>query len=221
MAIIWGPHPEVVRLLLERGAPLDEYCGCDGVHATALHLALERRNEKNEEIIKILLEHGASMERYGDSGPALYKALWSVSRVKLLLERGANAEKSIDLYGSMLEGYVTQPRNANLLYSAMGLRHPRALGRRKRRRRGGAEEEKRVLPRWQEDEESKAHSREVMGLLLAYGASKQATLDLISAHLPAFAEAAAYTEEEFMDTVQRMMKEAEERVPVKPETTKA
>ncbi|KAJ7752901.1 hypothetical protein B0H16DRAFT_1887070 [Mycena metata] len=64
------------------------------------------------EMIKLLLEHGANLEAHGHYGTALGFAV-----------HYADATVTVPLF-VLLDGGPPRPHKANLLYIALGLRHP-------------------------------------------------------------------------------------------------
>ncbi|KAJ7232816.1 ankyrin repeat-containing domain protein [Mycena rebaudengoi] len=175
---------KMVTLLLDHGAHIDAHCGCDGVSENALHTSCANGDL---EIVDLLLVRGAQIERRGHYGGALGFAVHykQFDIVKRLLAKGADATVVVPLY-VLLEGGPPPPLSAELLYLAMGLRAPTS----KRER-----------------------ERQLMALLLAHGTSKDATLARISKYLKALADEVERTEEEFLQVVQEMIKEAEDAVP--------
>ncbi|KAJ7706542.1 ankyrin repeat protein, partial [Mycena metata] len=59
---------EMMKLLLDHGAPVDGVFGCDGASETALHCAC---STGHVEMIDLLIEHGADLEAQGHYGTAL------------------------------------------------------------------------------------------------------------------------------------------------------
>ncbi|KAJ7486572.1 ankyrin repeat protein, partial [Mycena latifolia] len=88
---------DMMRLLLQRGAPVDSKFGCDGCSESALHVACA---SGHMEMIQLLLDHGANLERTGHYGTALGFAVHyhKLDVVKFLLERGADASVTAPLY---------------------------------------------------------------------------------------------------------------------------
>lgn len=202
---------EVVQLLLKRGAPVEDPPSGRGAHVSALHKAVYR---KNLYIVQALLDHGAIVDRHGNDGMPLTYAVQTldVPMVKLLLENGAQAEREVVLYQHLLiEGHIIQPINTNLLYEAMKLNHPVLLWSDRMLVKSN-------FPRWKQEEEQKSKSRETMGLLLAYGASKENTMQILSTYSAEHAKVAGRTEEEFLKMTQQMFREAEEKLWMRPET---
>ncbi|KAJ7896079.1 ankyrin repeat-containing domain protein [Mycena olivaceomarginata] len=113
-----------VRLLLDRGADIDAKYGCDGWSLLPLHEACRCGYL---ELVSLLLERGANMELRGHHGTALGFAFLArqMDVIKLLLQKGAKAEVSVPLNGGWMCGGPPKPYEANLLYVALGLRHPR------------------------------------------------------------------------------------------------
>ncbi|KAJ6481080.1 ankyrin repeat-containing domain protein [Mycena sanguinolenta] len=187
---------ETMKLLLNHGAPIDAKLGSD---ETALHSACWMGHL---EMAELLLERGANIECSGHYGNALGFAVArrNPAMVKLLLDKGADATVTVPL---SRHRYNLPPHNASLLYDAMGLWRP---SKRNRWARQNSPE------RWQAVPLSDK-TRELMGLLLAHGASKETTMATISEHLTALANEAQYTEQEFLDAIAAMFKEAEDAIP--------
>ncbi|KAJ7502526.1 ankyrin repeat-containing domain protein [Mycena galericulata] len=193
---------EMVTLLLDHGAPIDDPFGCDGCSETALHYACAGGDLAT---VELLLARGASVQLDGHIGPALGFAVRSghLEVAKCLLRKGADATITVPLF-AFLDGAPPPPLHANLLYVAMGLRHP--LFATLRRRAG------RELSRW-EGLPLDENTKQLMALLLAHGASKDEAMSTISRHLPALANAAGYTDEDFLEMVNGMIREAEDAIP--------
>jgi hypothetical protein len=109
--------------------------------------------------------------------------------IKLLLQKGAKAEVSVPLNGGWMCGGPPKPYKANLLYVALGLRHPRG--------------------RYSPEPPPEEGRKERIALLLAYKASKNETMKIIFEYLKPLAEAAETTEKELLGLVQTRFKEAE------------
>jgi ankyrin repeat protein len=195
---------EMMKLLLNHGAPIDDTFGSEGCRENALHCAC---SIAHMEMIHLLLERGADPERRGHYGSALGFAVHhrNLDVVKLLLNKGADATVTVPLF-ILFVGGPPRPHKANLLYLAMGLRAP--VSDNPRRRMWGDKIPTRWegLPLWQ-------GNKELMALLMAHGASKDAAMDTISNHLTALAKEAHHTEEEYLEVVGKMLKEAEDAVP--------
>ncbi|KAJ7486577.1 ankyrin repeat-containing domain protein [Mycena latifolia] len=198
-------HLNMMRLLLQHGAPVDSKFGCDGYNRSALHVACA---SGHMEMIQLLLEHGASLERTGHFGTALGFAVHysKVDVVKFLLERGADASVTAPLYILLVGGgRPPLPHKATLLYAAMGLRPP-SNPRRRPRTEDAAKTKWVGLPLGE-------GRKQLMALLLAHGASKETIMKTISRHLAALAKEAQYTEEEYLEVIEGMFKEAEDAIP--------
>jgi hypothetical protein len=185
---VWNNNLPTVRLLLDRGANVDAKYGCDGWSLFPLHEACRCGYL---EMVSLLLERGANMELRGHNGTALGFALHEreMDVIKLLLLKGAKAEVPVPLNGGWMSGGLPQPHKANLLYVALGLRHPRG--------------------RYSPEPPPEEGRKERIALLLAYKASKNETMKIIFEYLKPLAEAAETTEKEFLELVQTRFKEAE------------
>lgn len=81
--------PEIVRLLLDAGAPVEEYKHCD---FSPLYRAIYHRDDEEGrlEIVRLLVDRGADMRRFTGSPSIFYVAIkarrYEVAR--LLLDRG-------------------------------------------------------------------------------------------------------------------------------------
>ncbi|KAF7356110.1 ANK-REP-REGION domain-containing protein [Mycena venus] len=195
---------EMMKLLLDHGAPIDSKFGCDGCSESALHYAC---SIAHVDMINLLLERGASLECRGHYGPALGFAVHrrNFEVVKLLLSKGADATVSVPLF-VLLVGGPPYPHKANLLYIAMGLRHPTSDRHRRFRKQQS------TPPRWEGLPLSDG-KKKLMALLLAHGASKDTTMATITKHLAALSKEAQYTEEEYLEVIAGMLKEAEDAIP--------
>ncbi|KAJ7166684.1 ankyrin repeat-containing domain protein [Mycena filopes] len=191
-------HIDVMKLLLDAGAPVDTEYGCDGCSESALHHACA---VGRLDMMALLIERGADIENRGHYGTALGFAVRCREReaIQFLLDRGADASVTIPLF-ILLDGGPPQPHTANLLYVAMELRHPRRLKR-------GA-----VPMRWEGLPLGESR-KELMALLLAYGASKDVAMETISKHVAALAKEAERTEDEYLEVIEGMFKEAEDALP--------
>ncbi|KAJ7321881.1 hypothetical protein DFH08DRAFT_818257 [Mycena albidolilacea] len=161
------------------------------------------------EMIQLLLDRGANLECHGYYGRALGFAVHrrNLGVVKLLLDKGADATVTDVPLFILLDDWPPSPHSANLLYIAMGLRHPLSDGDRQRwlRQRSPAK-------RWEGLPLSQG-KKELMALLMAHGASKDGAMDTISKHLTVLAKEAQHTEEEYLEVIAGMLKEAEDAVP--------
>ncbi|KAJ6511654.1 ankyrin repeat-containing domain protein [Mycena vulgaris] len=190
---------DMTRLLLDHGAPVDAAFGRPGYWETVLYLACATGDM---EIVALLLECGADPEHEGYRGTALGFAVrrGRLDVVKLLFAKGADASVTVPLF--VLRdggpGEPLEPHEAGLLYLAMELRHSSSPRRRLRR----------PQPKW-EGLPLRADQKELMALLMAYGARKDAALMTISRHLAALAKDALCTDEEYLAVVEGMLKEAE------------
>ncbi|KAK7024829.1 ankyrin repeat-containing domain protein [Favolaschia claudopus] len=204
----------MMRLLLDHGAPLDHCFGCDGASENALHRACSLGHM---EMIKLLLERGARLEARGHYGTPLGFAIrtGNVEVIRFLLEKGADANVAAPLF-VLLVGGPPAPLSASLLYIVMGLRHPRSddeYGRRMLM----------LLPQWAELQGRTPvrweglplgdKRKQLMALLMAHGATKDGAMATITRHLKPLAEAALYSEEEYLQVIAGMFKEAEEAIP--------
>ncbi|KAJ7181173.1 ankyrin repeat-containing domain protein [Mycena filopes] len=196
-------HVEVMMLLLDAGAPVDSDYGCDGCSETALHHACAIGHL---EMMALLIERGADIENRGHFGSALGFAVHYRQReaIRFLLDRGADAGVSVPLFILMVGG-PPLPHEASLLYMAMGLRHP-SNSRYPRRRVSAA-----ATKRWEGLPLGESR-KELMALLLARGASKDATMQTILKHVGALAKEAERSEEEYLEIIAGMFKEAENAI---------
>ncbi|KAJ7175134.1 ankyrin repeat-containing domain protein [Mycena crocata] len=201
----------MMRLLLEHGAPVDAQWGCDGAGESALHYACA---VENRDMVELLLEKGANLEHRGHFGTALGFAVRCAAHnhktelVELLLKRGAKADVTVPLF-VLLDGGPPYPHSANLLYSAMRLRHPGTSNSPMLRRR---EKEGKGLTRWEGLPLEEGNKR-LMALLIAHGASKEATMALIAQYLAPLAKEAQRTEPEYFEIVRQMIEDAENAIP--------
>ncbi|KAJ7698149.1 ankyrin repeat-containing domain protein [Mycena rosella] len=191
---------DMMRLLLDHGAPIDAMWGADGCSENVLQAACSMGHM---EMIHLLLDRGASLEVAGHFGTALGFAVHRdrLDVVQLLLERGADASVTVPLF-ILLAGGPPQPHSATLLYIAMRLRHPadRRMSRQAAR------------PKWEGLPLGEDRKR-MMALLMAHGASKDGVLETISKHLSALAKEAQHTEEEYLAVIKLMLTEAEDGMP--------
>ncbi|KAF7336947.1 hypothetical protein MVEN_02131100 [Mycena venus] len=191
---------EMAELLLDYRAIIDDTFGGDGFSENALHRACASGHLA---LATLLLDRGANLEYHGHYGTPLGFAVRNgrADIVDLLLARGADASVTVSLY-PLLDGSPPYPRDANLLYVAMDLRHPSYMLRHQRVNPG------KPVPKWDGLPLSQG-KKYMLTTLMAQGASKDATMATISNHLRAMAEAAGRPEKEFLDIVKRMLKEAE------------
>ncbi|KAJ7148555.1 ankyrin repeat-containing domain protein [Mycena crocata] len=202
----------MMTLLLDNGADVDACCGCDAASENPLHSACYRGNL---EMVKLLVARGASLEREGDRGTALGFAVLAskVEVVKLLLDAGANVAVQVPLF-VLLRGPGPQPPHVvDLLYLAMGPWHPGSfLESLENYQKSGWELPTGFQRKWK-PQPLGAKKKELMAILLAYGANKDATMALVSRHLTALAKEAEHSEDEYLATVRGVLKEAEEAIP--------
>ncbi|KAJ6593292.1 ankyrin repeat-containing domain protein [Mycena capillaripes] len=199
---------EMMKLLLDHDASIDAEFGIDGCHETALHYACSE-SAGHLEMVQLLLDRGPNLENRGHFGSALGFAVHSrkLDVVKLLLDKGANAAVTVPLFVLLGSGRLRKPHRATLLYIAMQLRQPSDKYEVARRKKTGEE-----LAKWEGLPLSEPQ-KQLMALLLAYGAGKDATIKKISRHLTALAKEAKHTEEEYMSVIIAMLKEAEDAIP--------
>jgi hypothetical protein len=196
---------EMMKLLLDHGALVDARFGRNGCRETVLHYAC---SIAHLEMIQLLLDRGANLECRGHYGSALGFAVHrrNLDVIKLLLDKGADATVSVPLF-ILLDG-GPPPHKASLLYIAMGLRHPSS----DRDRQRWLRQQRSPAKRWEGLPLSQG-KKELMALLMAHGASKDAAMDTILRHLTALAKEAQHTEEEYLEVIAGMLKEAEDVVP--------
>ncbi|KAJ6563637.1 ankyrin repeat-containing domain protein [Mycena vulgaris] len=189
---------DMMKLLLDHGAPIDSRFGDLGSQS-ALQCACITGNLR---MIKLLLERGANMELRGHFGTALCFAARTgrVNAVRFLLDNGADATVTMSLYILGAEE-IPLPHRVSLLYSAMGLRRP-------------------ISDHWPRKKPLKwaplplsGAKKELMALLLIHGASQEAAMETILKHLTALAKEAQHTEQEFLEVIAGMLKEAEDAIP--------
>ncbi|KAJ6478045.1 ankyrin repeat-containing domain protein [Mycena vitilis] len=194
----------IMKLLLDYGAPINSKFGCGACSQNVLHRAcsMVRLN-----VIQILLDRGADLECCGHYGTALGFAMHqrNLHVVKLLLAKGADATVDVPLFIPVNGTRPPPPHVGDLLYLAMGLRHPIAS-------RSSGRYKMPPPPRWVGLPMPGA-KKELMALMLAHGASKDTTMNTISTHLVALAQVAQYTEREYLEVIDGMLKEAEDAIP--------
>ncbi|KAK7012781.1 ankyrin repeat-containing domain protein [Favolaschia claudopus] len=216
---------EIARMLLEAGANPNVQWGQHD--ELPLEIAFGKRNV---ELMTLLLDHGAKiwrmihtacaighiamMQLLLDRGEDIEGRDWhrtplasavaarKLDAVKYLLDRGADATTTMQLF--TLSRYP-QPHRANLLYSAMGLRHPSGTGPIQAVMK---RQQKNPHGRW-EGLPMDSETKELMAVLLAHGASKDGAMETVSENLSALAKEAGHTEEEFLNVVTAMIREAE------------
>ncbi|KAJ7698047.1 ankyrin repeat-containing domain protein [Mycena rosella] len=182
---------EMMRLLLDHDAPIDETFGEYGdSNVTPLHHACAIGQL---EMVQLLLHRGADIEYQSNLGSALGFAVQSGKPdvARLLLERGPNVT---------VHWRVQQ----DLLYVAMALRHPR--------RPSPTDRAEKEPAKWVGLPLGEPR-KQLMALLLAYGASIDATMDLIRQNLTALTKGANQTRSEYLATVSGMLTEAEGAIP--------
>ncbi|KAJ7829429.1 ankyrin repeat-containing domain protein [Mycena olivaceomarginata] len=207
-------NTETASLLLNAGA--DPAAATYKYNKQPLHVAAENNDL---EMMKLLLDHGAPVDaKFGydnqHSENVLHHAcsMGHPAMVELLLEHGANLEclcgrktpLGFAVLKLRLEGAdatVTVPisysQRADLLYIALDLWPP--------------SDRRRV--RQNTPERLDDRQRELMALLMAHGASKATTMATVSQRLPALAKEVEYGEQEFLEVVAGMLKEAEDAIP--------
>jgi ankyrin repeat protein len=197
---------EMMKLLLDHGAPIDAAFGYDGRSENALHYAC---TIAHMEMIQLLLDRGANLECRGHYGSALGFAVhWrNLDVIKLLLDKDADVTVTAPLF-IVLDGGPPSPHKASLLYIAMDLRHPSS----DRDRQRWLRQQRSPAKRW-EGLPLSQEKKELMALLMAHGASKDAAMDTILKHLTALAKEAQHTEERYLEVIAGMLKEAEDAVP--------
>ncbi|KAJ6582322.1 ankyrin repeat-containing domain protein [Mycena capillaripes] len=221
-------NKEIALLLLEAGADPEAMMGKKAY--APLHLAVMNNDI---EMAKLLLDHGAEIEATGEGHLEMVKFLvkrgaivdvWSpdygtalgyavrgrkLDVVNFLLEKGAAATADTPIFDFVIfqvMGY-RQTHLVNPLFIAMNLRYPRRLGRRTQKVEGL------TSPKW-EGLPLSDETRKLMALLLAHGASKDSTMEIISRHLAVLVREAQYNnEEEYLEVIVGMFKEAEDAIP--------
>ncbi|KAJ6511644.1 ankyrin repeat-containing domain protein [Mycena vulgaris] len=181
---------EMMKLLLDHGAPVDQPFGeARDSDVTALDHSCAIGHM---EMVQLLLDRGANIEHQGSLGTALGFAVTSrkPGAVKLLLDKGANAAAH----------WMARPQHpGDLLYVAMRIRNP-------------PQRPSETRAKWKGQPLGEPR-KQLMALLLAYGASKDTTLETIRARLAPLATEAKYTEDEYMATISGMLTEAEDAIP--------
>ncbi|KAK7012780.1 ankyrin repeats-domain-containing protein [Favolaschia claudopus] len=201
----------MMKLLFDHGAPVDDNFGCDGCSENALHYACSLGDM---EMIQLLLEHGADLEGSGHYGTPLGFAVHArnIEVVKFLLEKGANANITVPLFVPP-DGRPPLPHQPSLLYIALDLRHPIYSDRPRRRARVRPRPRVEETPvRW-EGLPLGNEKKEMISLLMAHGATKDGAMVTITQYLTPLAEATLYSEEEYLQVIAEMFKEAEEAIP--------
>ncbi|KAF8166624.1 ankyrin repeat-containing domain protein [Mycena galopus ATCC 62051] len=191
----------MAALLLDHGARVDSRWGCDGVSENALHHACAHGDLP---IVRLLLARGANPERHGHHGTALGFAVYhrQVAVVRLLLDASADVTLTVPLFILFL-GRPPLPHHADLLYLAMGLRHPGV----KQEIQNHPARIGQGLPKLTENK------RELTAMLIAYGASKDATMSVVLKHLSALAKEVDREPDEYLAIIEGMLKEAEDAIP--------
>ncbi|KAK7024839.1 O-methyltransferase family 3 protein [Favolaschia claudopus] len=177
---------ELMTLLLDHGAKI----------GSVLHSACALGHI---DMIKLLLDRGADLEARDARGTPLTFAVASrkLDAVRYLLARGADATTTMQLFNP--EGRYPPPHRANLVYSAMGLRHP-----------SGHHEKPAEESAWEVGGlPMDCETKELMAMLLKHGASKDGAMQTVLVNLPELAAEARYTEQELLDTITAMIAEAE------------
>ncbi|KAJ7055217.1 ankyrin repeat-containing domain protein [Mycena amicta] len=207
-AVIVG-NVELARILLEYGAKIEDQFGCDGKRQNSLHWACHLGHMEMAQML--LDEYRADLEAPGHFGTPLgfaMRAPWRrLEMVRFLLMRRANAAGTVPLF-ILLDG--PPPLHANLVYIALDLKRPvdPEMMRWYRERKNQPEPVKwEGLPLTEE-------KKTLIAMLLKAGASREETIATVQEHLTGLAEAAFCTEKEFMETVEGMLKEAEDYLPL-------
>ncbi|KAJ7177398.1 Aldehyde/histidinol dehydrogenase [Mycena crocata] len=209
-------HRDMVKLLLNHGAPIDERFGSGAFSENTLHSACAGGNL---DVVKLLLQRGADSEYEGHYGGPLGFAVHhgQVDVAEFLLENGADPNATVPLFVFEPEEDKGElppaPHTANFLYVAMDLPHPPSQNELRRRKASELKSHRKTKtsPRWKGLPLSA--NKKLMALLMAYGARKDATMTIISTHLASFAEEALCAEHEYLATISKMLKGAEDAIP--------
>ncbi|KAJ7273766.1 ankyrin repeat-containing domain protein [Mycena rebaudengoi] len=194
----------MTALLLDYGAHVDACSGRGGL-TSVLHMACSKGDL---EMVDLLVARGAKLECEGHFGTALGFATHfrQLDLVRHLLANGADATVLVPL-SPLTTAFRPPPHYGELLYVAMELRRPKLEFKRQI-----IYARQVPLSAWTGVPLQDAQ-KGIMALLLAHGASKDATIARISKHLKALAKEAERTEEDFMEAYHAMIKEAEDVVP--------
>ncbi|KAJ7697571.1 ankyrin repeat-containing domain protein [Mycena metata] len=187
----------MMKLLLDHGAPVDGVFGCDGASETALHYAC---STGHVEMIELLLKHGTDIEAQGHYGTALGFAVHrrKLDAVRCLLGWGAEATVTAPLMIYLDNEGPPLPHTADLLYVALGLRHPSSPSWHASHPSDISNPPRAGTPAEWEGLPLGTEQKELMALLLFYGASKETTMETIHTHLMPLAKEALHSEEEFL-----------------------
>ncbi|KAJ7148566.1 ankyrin repeat-containing domain protein [Mycena crocata] len=210
-------HRDMVQLLLDHGVPIDERFGSGAFSENALHSACAGGNL---DVVKLLLQRGADSEYEGHYGGPFGFAVHhgQVDVVEFLLENGADPNATVPLFVFEPEEDKGElppaPHTANLLYVAMDLPHLPSQNELRRRKASQLKLRRKTnaSPGWKGLPLS-ANKKRLMALLMAYGARKDTTMAIISTHLASLAEEAQCAEHEYLATISKMLKDAEDAIP--------
>ncbi|KAJ6582313.1 ankyrin repeat-containing domain protein [Mycena capillaripes] len=202
---------EMAELLLDHGAEIEATYGnkYQGYSENALHYA---SREGHLEMVKLLVKHGAIVDVWNaEYGTALGYAVrgQKFDVVNFLLEKGAAATADTPIFDFIIvHGMVSWERVvANPLFIAMNLRYSSSFDFSTQKLEGL------TPPKW-EGLPLSDETRKLMALLLAHGASKDSTMEIISRHLDVLVwEAKCNSEEEYLEVIVAMFKEAEDAIP--------